>query len=112
MNMKKVSAVLRTVLPLKYCGAVIVAAGNASRMGGIDKVMAQLDGEPMICRTVRAFQTAPSIREIVIVTRPDLIEPITELCKGYDKVTTVTAENGKQQRKMIRVCKKCQAEID
>ena len=28
------------------------------------------------------------------------------------KVTTVTAENGKQQRKMIRVCKKCQAEID
>ena len=28
------------------------------------------------------------------------------------KVTTVTAENGKQQRKMIRVCKKCQAEFD
>ena len=28
------------------------------------------------------------------------------------KVTTVTAENGKQQRKMIRVCKKCNAEID
>ena len=66
MDMKKVSAVLRTVLPLKYCGAVIVAAGSASRMGGIDKVMAQLDGEPMICRTVRAFQTAPAIREIVM----------------------------------------------
>jgi len=28
------------------------------------------------------------------------------------KVTTVAGENGKQQRKMIRVCKKCQAEID
>ena len=28
------------------------------------------------------------------------------------KVTTVTNEAGKQQRKMIRVCKKCQAEID
>ena len=28
------------------------------------------------------------------------------------KVTTVTAENGKKQRKMIRVCKKCNAEID
>ena len=97
MNMKKVSAVLRTVLPLKYCGAVIVAAGNASRMGGIDKVMARLDGEPMICRTVRAFQTAPAIREIVIVTRPDLIESITELCKGYDKVTTVTAGGSSRQ---------------
>ena len=97
MNMKKVSAVLRTVLPLKYCGAVIVAAGNASRMGGIDKVMAELDGEPMICRTVRAFQTAPAIREIVIVTRPDLIEPITQLCTGYDKVTTVTAGGSSRQ---------------
>ena len=97
MNMKKVSAVLRTVLPLKYCGAVIVAAGNASRMGGIDKVMAELDGEPMICRTVRAFQTAPAIREIVIVTRPDLIESITQLCKDYDKVTTVTAGGSSRQ---------------
>ena len=95
--MKKVTAVLRTVLPVKYCGAVIVAAGNASRMGGIDKVMAELDGEPMICRTVRAFQTAPTIREIVIVTRPDLIDRIKELCKGYDKVTTVTAGGSSRQ---------------
>ena len=97
MNMKKVSAVLRTVLPLKYCGAVIVAAGSASRMGGIDKVMAQLDGEPMICRTVRAFQTAPAIREIVIVTRVDLVEPITALCKSFDKVTTVTVGGSSRQ---------------
>ena len=28
------------------------------------------------------------------------------------KVTTVTGENGKANRKMIRVCKKCNAEID
>ena len=28
------------------------------------------------------------------------------------KVTTVTGENGKAARKMIRVCKKCNAEID
>ncbi len=97
MGTNKVSAVLRTVLPVKYCGAVIVAAGNASRMGGIDKVMAQLNGEPMICRTVRAFQNAPVIREIVIVTRPDLIEPIVALCKDYDKVTAVVAGGSSRQ---------------
>ena len=28
------------------------------------------------------------------------------------KVTTVADDNGKQHRKMIRVCKKCSAEID
>ena len=32
----KVTKVARRILKLKYCGAVIVAAGSASRMGGID----------------------------------------------------------------------------
>ena len=91
MNLSKVSTTLRKILPLQYCGAVIVAAGNASRMGGIDKVMAPLGGEPMIVRTVRAFQDAVAIKEIVVVTRPDLIESITNLCSGFDKVTAVVA---------------------
>ena len=91
MKITKVSAALRKILPLKYCGAVIVAAGNASRMGGIDKVMAELKGEPMILRTARAFQNSNVIREIVIVTRPDLIDKIKELCAGFDKVKAVVA---------------------
>lgn len=78
-------------IPCKYCGAVIVAAGNATRMGGIDKVMAPLGGEPMIARTVRAFQNATVIKEIVVVTRPDLIRPITDLCRGMEKVIAVVA---------------------
>ena len=91
MKMTKVSAALRKILPLKYCGAVIVAAGNASRMGGIDKVMAELKGEPMIVRTARAFQKSHVIREIVIVTRPDLIDKIKKLCAPFDKVKAVVA---------------------
>ena len=81
----------RKLLKLKYCGAVIVAAGSASRMGGIDKVMAELDGEPMVVKSVRAFQECDAIREIVVVTRPDLIVPIRDLCIGFDKVTAVVA---------------------
>ena len=91
MNIQKFTKEGRKLLPLKYCGAVIVAAGTASRMGGIDKVMAQLDGEPMICRTVRAFQNCDAIQEIVIVTREDLIIPIGDLCRGFDKVKAVVA---------------------
>ena len=56
MELSKAARAARKVLPLKSCGAVIVAAGTASRMGGIDKVMASLGGEPMIVRTVMAFQ--------------------------------------------------------
>ena len=76
-------------LKLKYCGAVIVAAGSASRMGGIDKIMAPLGGEPVIVRTVRNFQECDAIREIVIVTRSDLIIPVMDVCHGFSKVKAV-----------------------
>ena len=87
----------RKLLPLKRCGAVIVAAGSASRMGGIDKVMAPLNGEPMIVRTVRAFQNCDAISEIVVVTREDLILPITGLCAQMDKVQAVVAGGSSRQ---------------
>ncbi len=89
MAISKLSKVVRKLLPPKYCGAVIVAAGTASRMGGIDKVMAELGGEPMIVRTVRTFQNCDAIREIVVVTRADLIVKITDLCAGFPKVKAV-----------------------
>ena len=91
MDISKLTNAVRKVLPLKYCGAVIVAAGTASRMGGIDKVMADLSGEPMIVRTVRAFQNCNAIKEIVVVTRPDLIVKITDLCADFSKVKAVIA---------------------
>ena len=100
MNITKFTKPARKVLPLKKCGAVIVAAGSASRMGGIDKVMAPLGGEPMIARTVRAFQECDAVAEIVIVTREDLIQPITNLCKEYAKVTAVVA-GGKSRQESV-----------
>lgn len=91
MNFSDVTRQGRKLLKLRYCGAVIVAAGSASRMGGIDKVMAPLGGEPMVVKSIRAFQECDAVREIVVVTRPDLIVPITSLCSGFDKVTAVVA---------------------
>lgn len=89
MKMQDFTKQARKALPLKYCGAVIVAAGTASRMGGIDKVMAPLSDEPMILRTVRTFQDCDAIGEIVIVTREDLITTITGLCRKFNKVRAV-----------------------
>ncbi len=97
MELTRISQGMRKVLPLKRCGAVIVAAGSASRMGGIDKVMAPLRGEPVILRTVRAFQETDAIREIVIVTREDLIMPVSDLCAGLDKVKAVVVGGGSRQ---------------
>ena len=97
MDITKVTKPARKLLPLKKCGAVIVAAGTASRMGGIDKVMAELQGEPMILRTVRTFQNCDCISEIVIVTRQDLILPIGQLTQGLSKVQAVVAGGSSRQ---------------
>ena len=102
MDISKFTGLGRKALKLKYCGAVIVAAGSASRMGGIDKVMAPLDGEPMILRTVRTFQNCSAIREIVVVTREDLLTPIMGLCKNFDKVKAVVV-GGKDRAESVRL---------
>ena len=100
MDLTKFTRPARKALPLKICGAVIVAAGTASRMGGIDKVMAELDGKPMIFRTVQTFQDCDAVSEIVIVTRPDLIIPITNLTKNMEKVKIVVA-GGKSRQESV-----------
>ena len=100
MDISKLTNPGRKVLPLQKCGAVIVAAGSASRMGGIDKVMAKLAGEPMILRTVRAFQQCDAIREIIIVTREDLIRPISDLCANMEKVKAVVV-GGKSRQESV-----------
>lgn len=97
MDITNITRPARKLLPLKRCGAVIVAAGNASRMGGIDKIMAELGGMPVIARTVRAFQECDAISEIVIVTREDLIPAVTAACLGMDKVTAVVTGGENRQ---------------
>lgn len=74
-----------------YCAAVVPAAGNASRMQGIDKILTEVGGIPVLARTLTALQDCTLIDEIVVVTREDLIVPISNLCAQYgiDKVTKV-----------------------
>lgn len=102
MDITNLTRPARKLLPLKQCDAVIVAAGSASRMGGIDKVMADLGGEPMIVRTVRAFQNCEAIASIVIVTREDLIRPISDLCRDMKKVAAVVA-GGKSRQESVHL---------
>ncbi len=100
MDITKVTKPARKLLKLKRCGAVIVAGGTASRMGGIDKIMADVCGEPLICRTVRNFQECDAVAEVVIVTRPDLIVKIRDACAAFPKVTAVVA-GGKTRQESV-----------
>lgn len=85
------------------CAAVIVAAGSAKRMKGTDKIMAELAGEPLIVHTLRAFQQSEDIQEIVLVTREELLEPLSELCveKKLTKVNKI-CRGGETRAESVR----------
>ena len=89
-------------LMLKKCGAVIVAAGSSSRMGGKDKIMEDLGGEPLIVKTVKAFQRCDAISEIVVVTREDLLVRIMGLVRNMNKVKAVVV-GGKDRSESVQL---------
>lgn len=74
------------------CGAVVPAAGSSVRMGQ-DKLMLELDGQPVLIHTLRALDLCPYVEEIIVVTRREQIVPVAQLCKAYglSKVVKVIA---------------------
>lgn len=77
--------------PARTCSAVIVAAGRASRMEGVDKILCPMGGRPLLAYTLAPFQSSDLVDEIVIVTREDLMVAIGDLCRreGFSKVRRV-----------------------
>ena len=73
------------------CAVVVVAAGSATRMEGIDKITAPLGGEPLVLHALAPFQESSLVDEIVIVTREDKMVEIGALCsgRGFDKVKRI-----------------------
>ena len=78
-------------LPLPFCSAVVVAAGQSARMGGEDKIFKLLDGVPVLARTLLALEACPAIHEIVVVTRQETLVSASQLCQdfGISKATQV-----------------------
>ena len=73
-------------------GVIIVAAGAASRMGGINKILAPISGRPVIAHTISAFNSNPNILDFVLVTRNDMILDLQKLADeyGFLKVTDIS----------------------
>ena len=91
-------------IELPYVSAVIVAAGSASRMGGVNKQLLELCGVPVIARTLRAFQASELVREIIIVTKPDDIVGLWDIVRyfGIDKVKSIISGGSTRQKSVFK----------
>ena len=63
-----------------YCAALVPAAGKSGRMGGTDKLTAQLGGIPVLERTLLALDGASLVDEIVVAVSPERLEELAALC--------------------------------
>ena len=79
------------------CSVVVVAAGSSSRMG-FDKVLADVGGLPVIVRCLKSFEKAPSVSEVVVVTRTDLVPEVARLCQDFGLSKVVKVIRGGEDR--------------
>jgi 2-C-methyl-D-erythritol 4-phosphate cytidylyltransferase len=64
--------------------AIIVAAGQGTRMGpGVDKLLLEVAGRPVLAHTWQRFNDAPCIREIVFVVRDGMRETLQDLARRF-----------------------------
>lgn len=81
-----------------FVSAIIVAAGNSTRMGS-NKQLLTLGDRPVIAHTLLAFERCESIDEIVLVTRAEDVETLRTIAEenGITKLTAVVSGGAERQ---------------
>ena len=64
-----------------FCTAIVPAAGSSTRMGGINKLTAEIGGVPVLVRTLQAIDAAQLVDEIVVAASEAQLVEIAGLCK-------------------------------
>mgnify|MGYP000134917479 FL=1 len=80
------------------CAALVAAAGGSNRMGGGDKQLLELDGVPVLVRTLLALQNARRVDTIVVAAREEHLVEISRLCKEYGITKCAKVVRGGESR--------------
>jgi 2-C-methyl-D-erythritol 4-phosphate cytidylyltransferase / 2-C-methyl-D-erythritol 2,4-cyclodiphosphate synthase len=76
---------------------IVVAAGRSSRMGGVDKMTALIDGRVLLDWTLAAFADLPRISRIVVVTTPPQVTDISNEPWLPGRATVVAGGDRRQE---------------
>ncbi len=70
--------------------AIIVAAGDSRRMG-FDKLLVTIAGRPVIAHTIKAFERAECVGDVIVVARKDRLDEIKAIVRdeNFKKVRSI-----------------------
>ena len=90
-----------TVAP--FVSAVVVAAGNSTRMNGVNKQLLLIDGVPVLVRTLKALSDNSKVGEIVVAAREEDIPVIYQAVQEYEipKVTHIVRGGATRQQSVL-----------
>jgi 2-C-methyl-D-erythritol 4-phosphate cytidylyltransferase len=85
-------------------GAIIVAAGASTRMGDVDKTLADLAGTPLIARTVGVFERCDAVGTAVLMIAQKNLGTIAEVSREHrwKKVAHVRL-GGERRQDTVRI---------
>lgn len=78
--------------------AALIVAGGFSKRFGSDKLMIELNGEPILKRTVDVFHRMKSFSQIIVVVNAKRLNRYRLLFKKWEMENVKTVEGGKKDR--------------
>lgn len=84
-------------------GAVIVGAGGSTRMGGVDKIFASLNGRPLVCYALAAAERCAAVDRVALVVAENRVAAARALvaAEGFAKVAAVCAGGARRQDSVL-----------
>ena len=87
--------------------AIILGSGRSKRMQGTDKLLANLDGNPVITWSIRAFEDNAGIRSVVITTSTENDQKIRNFLRSshFSKIHSIVAGGPCRARSVLNALK-------
>ena len=80
-----------------------MAAGQSSRMRGVDKTLATIAGRPLLAHSLATFDRSPSVNSISIAASVSRIETVQDMIReyGFSKVLSVVEGGARRQDSVL-----------
>ncbi len=108
MSLIRKNSKTNTAASEPFVTAVIVAAGNSTRMDGVNKQFLLIDGVPVLVRTLWAFSDCELINEIIVAARQEDIPRMYAMLRDYEilKVSDIVNGGATRQQSVLNAVKR------